>query len=864
MEKKPKNKKSSSSSYDTPMMRQYLAMKEEVPDCILMFRMGDFYEMFMEDAKVASRVLGIALTSRDKSSDHPIPMCGVPHMALDQYLATLVEAGFKVAICDQVEDPRQAKGLVKRQITRVVSPGMFTDPKIISSKDNRYLAAIYFLKENNGLAYMDLSSGEFMATTLPAGLALNFELARIEPWELVVAAQQNRAPFLGYLGEQAALPRTPVDLPSLAQANELLHELVNGPVEEEQAAGFIAAAMLWTIVLETQRCVPEHIRELDFYESSGHLALDQNAMRNLEMFRSLMDGGRKGSLLASIDKTVTPMGARLLREWLSMPLRSKQGIEARQQAISELAQDYLQLCALRDLFKELPDLPRLMGRIGLNQAGPRELAALRACLCFMPDILIALKPYNAPLIKEAFPLLSGLEDVRDLLIHTLAENPPLAISEGGVIAPGVDFKLDELRELASQGKGWVSSLQQALREQTGISSLKIGFNKVFGYYIEVTNAHQDKVPPEFIRKQTLAGGERYITFDLKEKESSILNAEENANALEMNLFTQLRRKMAERSVQLMAMSRALARLDVLSGLALLAFDKAYVRPVIVDADGPINIAGGRHPVVEDMLPRGEFVPNDVLLDSEQQVLIITGPNMAGKSTILRQVAIIAILAQMGSFVPAESATVPIVDRIFTRVGAQDNLARGQSTFMVEMVETSQILKEATNHSLVILDEVGRGTSTFDGLSLAWAVVEHLHNLNGMGVKTMFATHYHELVEIAATCPRVRNFNVAVKEFKGDIVFMRRLAPGGVSRSYGLQVAKLAGLPQEVLSRAQTILTQLEEENILGQEISRSPQMSLFVPSGKHPVLDALRATDTVNMTPLEALNLLEELKGALD
>ena len=864
MEKKPKNKKSSSSSYDTPMMRQYLAMKEEVPDCILMFRMGDFYEMFMEDAKVASRVLGIALTSRDKSSDHPIPMCGVPHMALDQYLATLVEAGFKVAICDQVEDPRQAKGLVKRQITRVVSPGMFTDPKRISSKDNRYLAAIYFLKENNGLAYMDLSSGEFMATTLPAGLALNFELARIEPWELVVAAQQNRAPFLGYLGEQAALPRTPVDLPSLAQANELLHELVNGPVEEEQAAGFIAAAMLWTIVLETQRCVPEHIRELDFYESSGHLALDQNAMRNLEMFRSLMDGGRKGSLLASIDKTVTPMGARMLREWLSMPLRSKQGIEARQQAISELAQDYLQLCALRDLFKELPDLPRLMGRIGLNQAGPRDLAALRACLCFMPDILIALKPYNAPLIKEAFPLLSGLEDVRDLLIHTLAENPPLAISDGGVIAPGVDFKLDELRELASQGKGWVSSLQQELREQTGISSLKIGFNKVFGYYIEVTNAHQDKVPPEFIRKQTLAGGERYITFDLKEKESSILNAEENANALEMNLFTQLRRKMAERSVQLMAMSRALARLDVLSGLALLAFDKAYVRPVIVDADGPINIAAGRHPVVEDMLPRGEFVPNDVLLDSEQQVLIITGPNMAGKSTILRQVAIIAILAQMGSFVPAESATVPIVDRIFTRVGAQDNLARGQSTFMVEMVETSQILKEATNHSLVILDEVGRGTSTFDGLSLAWAVVEHLHNLNGVGVKTMFATHYHELVEIAATCPRVRNFNVAVKEFKGDIVFMRRLAPGGVSRSYGLQVAKLAGLPQEVLSRAQTILTQLEEENVLGQEISRSPQMSLFVPSGKHPVLDALRAADTVNMTPLEALNLLEELKGALD
>jgi DNA mismatch repair protein MutS len=462
------------------------------------------------------------------------------------------------------------------------------------------------------------------------------------------------------------------------------------------------------------------------------------------------------------------------------------------------------------------------------------------------------------------PELNGLEDVFALLKRTLASDPPLSLNEGGVIGQGVDARLDELRALARQGKIWVSELQQDLRRQTGIASLKVGFNRVFGYYIEVSKTHQNKVPDNFIRKQTLAGGERYITLDLKEKESSILSAEEDALAMESSLFQQLRQAVAARSAGLMNCSRMLARLDVLAALARLALDKAYVRPTLGQAGGPLQIAGGRHPVVEDMMPAGEFVPNDVTLDSEQQILNITGPNMAGKSTILRQMAIIAIMAHMGSFVPAQSAAIPILDRIFTRVGALDNLAKGQSTFMVEMAETSQILKDATPNSLVILDEVGRGTSTFDGLALAWAVVEFLHDLKGAGVKTMFATHYHELVELGQSCPRVRNFNVEVKEFRGNIVFMRRLAPGGVSRSYGLQVAKLAGLPGEVLKRAQTILSQLEQGKPLGQEGLHSPQMPLFSAAPPHPVLNTLRHLNISALTPLQALNLLEDMQRDLD
>jgi DNA mismatch repair protein MutS len=844
------------------MMRQYLEMKEEVPECILMFRMGDFYEMFMEDARLASQVLGIALTSRDKSSENPVPMCGVPHHALNQYLALLVEAGFKVAICDQVEDPSQAKGLVKRQITRVISPGMYTDPERISPHENRYLAAVCFQEQEVGLACLDLSSGEFMAATLPDRLSLGFELARLEPWEIILPQEQNKHPFNGYLGEMAALPRTLTSLPDQAEARQILGVLLHEMDPDEKIPGLISAAMLWATVVRAQRLIPEHVKTLNFYKPEGYLTLDNNTLRNLEIFRALL-GGRRGSLLAAIDKTHTAMGARMLKDWLSLPLRTRRLIEARQQAVAELASDLTGLDSLAALLRQLPDLPRLLGRVGMAQAGPRDLAALRAGLEMLPEFIQALRACRAPLLREILPLLDGLGDITSLLRRTLTADPPLSLSEGGAIANGINSRLDKLRHLVSQGRNWVSELQRDLRQQTGIASLKVGFNKVFGYYIEISKTHQAKAPKNFIRKQTLAGGERYITMELKEKESAILSAEEDALALENTVFQDLRQKVAARSAGLMLCGRALARLDVLASLARLAVDKAYSRPLIGEEGTLLHISGGRHPVVEEMLPAGEFVPNDVTLDNEQQMLIITGPNMAGKSTILRQVAIIAILAHMGSFVPAESAQIPVLDRIFTRVGALDNLARGQSTFMVEMVETSQILREATPHSLLVLDEVGRGTSTFDGLSLAWAVVEFLHDLQGVGVKTMFATHYHELIDLANSCPRLRNFNVAVREFKGNIVFMRRLAPGGVSRSYGLQVAKLAGLPPQVISRAQHILSQLEHEKMLGREINRSPQMSLFA-APSHPALDALRNLDISSLTPLQALNLLEELQNGLD
>ncbi len=847
------------------MMRQYLELKEQVPDCILLFRMGDFYEMFLEDAKVASRVLGIALTSRDKNGENPIPMCGVPHHALEQYLDTLVnKAGFKAAICEQVEDPKQAKGLVKRDITRVISPGMYTNPERIEAKDHRYVASVYFQNAIIGLACLDLSSGEFMAANLHSSPELIFELARLEPWELIMAAEQQEPAMLSQLGEMASLPRTLVKALELEEGNKLLRHLLSEPASDGHGAGLMAASMLWSVVIDTQRCKPEHVQELVFYEPRSFLVLDPHAIRNLELFRSIMDGGRKGSLLHSIDYTQTPMGARLLKDWLLFPLRHKMLIEARQQAIAELIEARLSLEEITECLKALPDLPRLLGRVGMGQAGPKDLASLRNALMLLPRLSVAASQFNAPLILDSVKMMEGMDDLSHLLEQTLASEPPYNLADGGVIADGVSSDLDQLRALAGQGKNWVAELQQSLRSQTGINSLKVGFNRVFGYYIEVSKTHQEKVPPEFMRKQTLAGGERYITIELKEKEAAILGAEESALALEVKLFNRLREQVAARSGQLMALARALARLDVLCGLALLAHTKAYVRPVVSE-DGTLDISGGRHPVVESMLKPGEFVPNDILLNNEQQVLIITGPNMAGKSTILRQAAIIAILGQMGSFVPAEKARLTILDRIFTRVGAMDNLAKGQSTFMTEMVETAQILKEATPQSLVILDEVGRGTSTFDGLSLAWAIAEFLHNLQGVGVKTLFATHYHELIEIANSCPRVRNFNVAVKEFNNDIVFMRRLAPGGVSRSYGLQVAKLAGIPQDVLQRAHNILQQLEAENTLNNEMALSPQLALFdaTSAAEHPVLDRLRELDTANLTPLAALNLMEELKRAL-
>jgi DNA mismatch repair protein MutS len=857
---------------DTPMLRQYLELKDQVPDCILFFRMGDFYEMFFEDARVASRVLSIALTSRDKGAD-PIPMCGVPHHAADAYLAKLVEAGFKVAVCDQVEDPRLAKGLVKRDITRVVSPGMFIDPQHLPAKDHRFLAGIYLGKEAWGLACLDLASGEFRATSLPPGPGLLHELARLEPAELVMAESQQAAGAWGRMGAVLDLPRSvyPGRPPSAMQARELLGRRVpeNDPGPEQEPA-LQAAAMVWATVLATQRREPDHVEPLALYQVRSHLVLDETARRNLEIFRSIMGGGRQGSLVGATDRTSTSMGGRLLRDWLGFPLLELFVIEARHQAVEELTLGPVALQGLEEVLQTLPDIPRLVGRASLGQATPRDLAALRDALNTLPRLEAETAGLSAPLIVEQGLLLMGLDELAGELTATLAPTPPIGLAEGGVIAPGVSDELDRQREMASSGKGWIAALQAQLRAETGVASLKVGFNKVFGYYIEVTNSHQDKVPESFQRKQTLAGAERYITPGLKEREAEVLGAEEKALVLERRLFEDLRAKVARQSRPLMKAAQAVAALDVLASLARLALSRGYVRPVMAE-DGPLVIVGGRHPVVEQMLPAGEFVPNDIALDDEQeQVIIITGPNMAGKSTILRQAALIVLLAQAGSFVPATSARLPLVDRIFTRVGAMDDLARGRSTFMVEMEETSQILRQATPRSLVVLDEVGRGTSTFDGLSIAWAVAEHLHDLQGAGVKTLFATHYHELTELAATHPRVKNFNVAVKEYRGQVVFLRRLIPGGASRSYGIQVARLAGLPETVQARAKQILARLEKggDGLARQDINpdKAPagqQLALFAPA-EHPVMTRLRGLELERISPLDALNLLNELRHELD
>lgn len=858
-------------NHDTPMLRQFYELKEQAPECILFFRMGDFYEMFLEDAKVASKVLGIQLTSRDKGSSDPVPMCGVPYRALDSYLAKMVEANFKVAVCDQVEDPKKAKGLVRREITRVASPGMFIDPQHLDAGSNRFLAALCIGKDQVGLSCLDLSSGEFMACALPPGPALADELARLEPAELVIAESQSGHILLSQLGPAADVARTAYRgrPPTANQARDILDTRLGPETDQAPPAAVMAAAMAWSVVLATQKVSPEHVQELNFYQVDSHLVLDANARRNLEMFRSIAGGRKKGSLLSAVDRTVTAMGARLLKEWLGFPLLRLEPMEARHQAVEELTQDPLLMQELREELDKLPDLPRLVGRVSLGQAGPRDLAALRDALLALPGLTEIISRLVSPLLAQQGMCLMGLEALAAELDASLVEHPPISLAEGGVLAAGLSAELDEQRGLQSQGKSWIAGLQAGLRSDTGIPSLKVGFNKVFGYYIEVTKTHLSKVPESFIRKQTLANAERYFTPQLKEREAEVLGAEEKALALERELFEELRLKVAGQAKPLMACARALAGLDVISALSALALSQDYVRPHM-SPGGPLIIKGGRHPVVEQMLPPGDFVPNDVHLDmTENQVLIITGPNMAGKSTILRQVALIVALAQAGSFVPAASAQIPLVDRIFTRVGAMDDLAGGRSTFMVEMTETSQILKQASQKSLVILDEVGRGTSTFDGLSLAWAVAEHLHGLAGQGVKTLFATHYHELTELAADHQRVKNYNVAVKEYQGGIVFLRKLTPGGVSRSYGLQVARLAGVPEEVIARARQILGRLE--NGQGPRLapdSHQPddagQMALFAGAGEHPVLTKLKELDPLRLTPLEALAVLDELKRELD
>jgi DNA mismatch repair protein MutS len=796
----------------TPMMQQYRDIKARHPDMLLLFRLGDFYELFYEDALTASRVLQLTLTSRDKQ----VPMAGFPHHALDQQLRRLLQAGFRVAVCEQVEDPATAKGLVRREVVRIVTPGTLTEDALLDPQRPNYLSAVWPGERLAGLAWVELSTGQMWAADLPTERLVD-ELLRLEPAELVLP--DGAVPsWLSQVQAQwpsLSLTYRPVWTFEIRSALEALRQqlrvvsLESFGFEETQIC-LQAAGALVRYLQETLKTQPGHLTRLRPYRSGEVLHLDAVTRRSLELVRTLREGRREGSLLAAIDRTVTPMGARLLQDWLLAPLTDPQAISDRLDAVGELKEKPTWRRQIRNLLGRLYDLQRLTSRISTGRASPRDLVAVSATLRVLPELLARLEEAQAPALKLIRSQLHLLPDLQTELERALVEAPPLSPREGGLIRDGYHAELDRLRELSRGGKAWIAQFQAREIARTGIPSLKVGFNRVFGYYIEVTHAHADKIPPDYQRKQTLKNAERYITEELKQYEDQVLRAEERACALEYELFVQLRERTASAAPQLIETAEALARLDVLAGLAELADLNHYCRPEVV-TEPVLCLRNARHPVLEQILPAGTFVPNDVSLSPENGFLwLITGPNMSGKSTFIRQTALLVLLAQMGSFVPAESARVGIVDRIFTRVGASDDVARGQSTFLVEMTETANILHNATPRSLVILDEIGRGTSTYDGLAIAWAVAEYIHNI--IGCRTLFATHYHELTQLAEALSGLRNYQAAVHEENGRIVFLHRILPGAADRSYGVHVAELAGLPQAVIARARQILTRLESQH----------------------------------------------------
>ena len=852
----------------SPMMQQYFDAKAACPGAVLFFRMGDFYELFHDDAKLVAKVLNLALTSRDKG-ENPVPMAGFPHHQLESYMGKMIAGGYRVAVCEQMEDPRAAKGIVKREVTRIVSPGTVTDDALLDPRENNYLAAIAG-DEPIGLAWIDLSTGRFAAEQIPAS-RLNDELARIGPVELLAA--ENAPLSSTILNSRILVTRRPAWAFGEQSARDGLckhfqtRSLDGFGFNDDDGPAIRAAGAILDYLIETQKSSLGHVDRLTSYRTTTTLEIDEATRRSLEIARSMRDGKREGTLLSVLDRTVTAMGARRLADWTNNPLVDPAEIEARHDAVGELMADEVLVADLRASLQKVYDVERLLARVTTNRATPRDLSFLNRTLRGLPAVKAKLTSRSSALLNHLEASLDLCPDLRAQLDAALEDECPLVSKEGGFIRADYDPRLAELRDLAGGGKQWIAQYQADQAQASGIPSLKVGFNSVFGYFIEVTNTHRDKVPANYVRKQTVKNAERYITPELKEYEEKVLTAEQQSKDLEYDLFLKLRDQTAAATRRLMTTAGVLADVDALASLANLARDRGYCRPTMV-AEPVLKIVAGRHPVLDVMLPQGQFVPNDVSMSpGGGTIMLITGPNMAGKSTYIRQAALLTLMAQIGSYVPAQEATIGIADRIFARVGASDELSRGQSTFMVEMTETARILNGATQRSLVILDEIGRGTSTYDGVSLAWAVVEYLHE--HVACRTLFATHYHELTDLRESLSDVRNLNVAVREWQDEVVFLHQIVPGAADKSYGIHVARLAGVPRIVLDRAKDILARLEREHLDDEGKSklarksrvkvnnRELQLTLFT-AADHPVVDELRKTDLDQLTPLAALNLLRK------
>lgn len=864
----------------TPMMQQYCEIKENYKDCILFYRLGDFYEMFFEDAKIVSKELEITLTGKSCGLEERAPMAGVPHHSADGYINKLIKRGYKVAICEQVEDPKEAKGIVKREVVRVVTPGTNFSPQSLEETKNNYLMSIVHTTNAYGISIVDISTGDFYLTELDSASKLMDEINKFTPTEIVcnntfavsgfpIDELTNRMQIsLSYM-ESRFFDEDNCDR---AMKEHFKVANLNGLGLEDFTIGVIAAGALLQYLFETQKTSLTHLTRITPYQSNKYMIIDSSTRRNLELVETMREKQKKGSLIWILDKTKTAMGARLLRSYVEQPLIDKGNINDRLDAIEELNNNLTLREELREYLNPIYDLERLIGRISYKSANPRDLIAFKNSLAMIPHIKYIISQLEASLWQQVSRNLDTLGDIYDLIENGITDEPPILIREGGIIKGGFNEEVDRLRSAKTEGKNWLAQLEAKKRQETGIKNLKVKYNKVFGYFLEVTNSNKDLVPEHWTRKQTLANSERYTIPELKELEDTILNAEDKLYNMEYELFIDIREDIAREVARIQKTAKAIARTDVFTSLALVAERNNYVRPNI-NTNGYIDIKDGRHPVVENMIPNDMFVANETFLDNDSnRISIITGPNMSGKSTYMRQVALIVLMAQVGSFIPASFADIGIVDRIFTRVGASDDLASGQSTFMVEMTEVANILNNATKNSLLILDEIGRGTSTFDGLSIAWAVIEYINNSKTLGAKTLFATHYHELTELEDKLESVNNYCIAVKEQGDDIVFLRKIIRGGADRSYGIQVAKLSGVPNSVIMRAKEIAELLNENDVTQKvkdidvkgsnsiDSSTQGQLTIFDYHGNDDIIDEIKEMNLNDITPLEALNKLSLLQ----